>query len=825
MKRIILLFSFLLTMQLGFAQGWPAKYQGVMLQAFYWDSYEDSQWTKLRQQVEPLSRSFNAIWVPQSGYCNTGEGGKSMGYNPVWWFNQNSSFGSQKDLKAMIAAFNEKQVAVIEDVVINHKSGDRDWCDFPVEEWNGNRLEWSLADICQDDEAKEHFNVTGNYDTGDHFGYRDLDHRSENVQKNIKTYLHFLKEEMGYRGFRYDMVKGYGPEFIKIYNEAAKPELSVGEYWDYNYENVVGWIKGTGYSSAAFDFPLKNIINEAFGRGNWGALTYKGVAGDPNMSRYAVTFVDNHDTYRNEHNEQLQNNVLAANAFILAMPGTPCLFLPHWKAYQAELEKMIAARKEAGITNQSRIVSGRYYDGGYVTIVQGERSKIMVVSGFPKNIDTRGYTPVSVGTPENPNYAFYKETMPAKDITLYIEANEQPLRLYAWTDDNTQLTDAYPGTLLTKKRMVGDKQFYYMTFKADRLNFLLNKGSEETKTTDVTGVTADAFYAYNNRNVTNNTEHYANENVKGEVDLLTFRTNECVAFFESPEAWDKVSCWAWEGNNNYTGGTWPGQACQYIGKAENGNKIWKWTCNTSDVPAMIMFNDGVARDTQKSNEYAFTNGGYYTMTTMTSTGSNTDNIFEREFKENVKSTLCLPFSLDESETARLHGKVYQMTGAADDVLIFKQANAIEAFKPYIFVANNTEKVFSGLTGKVALVGNPIPTTFGHYSFEGTMNESKKVSTAETTYFIYAADNGNFMKANHDGGVVIPAYRCYFLSKQAASVPARLQLIDETTGINSLSLDRDDNVYTLNGLCVGKYASLPQLPMGVYLYKGKKIIKK
>ena len=28
-------------------QGWPSGYSGVMLQGFYWDSYNDSQWTKL----------------------------------------------------------------------------------------------------------------------------------------------------------------------------------------------------------------------------------------------------------------------------------------------------------------------------------------------------------------------------------------------------------------------------------------------------------------------------------------------------------------------------------------------------------------------------------------------------------------------------------------------------------------------------------------------------------------------------------------------------------------------------------------------------------
>ena len=825
MKRLLLLFSFLLTLLQGFSQGWPAKYQGVMLQAFYWDSYEDSQWTKLQSQADVISQSFNSIWVPQSGFCNTFGDGKSMGYNPVWWFKQNSSFGTQDELKQMIATFNAKNVAVIEDVVINHKSGNTDWCDFPEEEWNGKKLEWSLADICRDDEAKDKFPVSGNYDTGDHFGYRDLDHKGENVQKNVKTYLQFLKEEMGYKGFRYDMVKGYGAEFIKIYNEDAKPEFSVGEYWDTNYDNVVGWIKGTGYTSAAFDFPLKYIINNAFGNGNWGALTNKGVAGDPNMSRYAVTFIDNHDTYRNENGEKLQNNILAANAFILAMPGTPCIFLPHWKAYQTELQKMIAARNEAGITNQSRIVSGKYYDGGYVTIVQGEKSKIMVISGYPQGVNTEGYTLVSVGTAENPNYAFYKEANPAKDITVYVEASEQPLYLYAWQDDNSPLTDGYPGSLLTQKRMVGDKVFYYMTFKTDRLNFLLNKGGDATKTGDIGGITKDVFYTYSNNNATDNTAQYEKEDVAGEVDLLTFKNNETVAFFESPASWSKVACWAWDSHSNYTGGSWPGQQCEYIGKAANGNKIWKWTCNATGVPTKIMFNDGVATGTQKSNEYAFTNGGYYTMTAMTSTGSNTDNIFEREFKENVKSTLCLPFNISPTEAAQLNGKLYQLTGAANGIFTLKSCNSIEAFKPYVFIANSTEKSLHPFQNKALLSGNAIPVTIGEYSFVGTMSKVKKVSTVETSYYIYSAANGSFVKANNDGGVVIPAYRCYFQTKSNAIAPAKMQIADETTGLSTVTLDSDDDIYTLNGLCLGKRFAQSKLPMGIYIYKGKKIFIK
>ena len=233
-----------------------------------------------------------------------------------------------------------------------------------------------------------------------------------------------------------------------------------------------------------------------------------------------------------------------------------------------------------------------------------------------------------------------------------------------------------------------------MTLKADRLNFLLNKGSDATKTDDVRGITNDVFYTYNNRKATDHTAQYENERIIGEVDPLTFSNSETVAFFESPASWGKAACWAWNGNKNYTGGNWPGLQCEYIGKAANGNKIWKWTCTVTGTPANIMFNDGVDNTEQKSNEYTFINGGYYTMSERTATGINIDDVFGREFKKNVKSTICLPFNISSKEAAQFDGKIYQLTGASDGVFTFKPCNSIEAFKPYVFIANSTAKCLS-----------------------------------------------------------------------------------------------------------------------------------
>lgn len=237
-----------------------------------------------------------------------------------------------------------------------------------------------------------------------------------------------------------------------------------------------------------------------------------------------------------------------------------------------------------------------------------------------------------------------------------------------------------------------------------------------------------------------------------------------------------------------------------------------------------MFNDGVATGTQKSNEYAFINGGYYTMSERTGAGSNIDNLFEREFKGNVKSTLCLPFNVSQTEVAQLDGKIYQLTGASDGVFTFKPCNSIEAFKPYVFIANSTAKCLSPFRNKTVLSGNAIPATIGDYTFAGTMTKVTKVSTAETSCFIYTAANGSFVKANSNGGVVIPAYRCYFQTKSDVAAPAKMQFIDESTGLSTLTLYGDDNIYTLQGVCLGRCSALPDLPKGIYIYKGRKILK-
>lgn len=267
------------------AQGWPANYGGVMLQGFYWDSFVDSQWSNLESQADELS-CFKLIWVPQSGNCNSSY--NQMGYTPVYFFDHNSSFGTEKQLRSMISTFKAKGTGIIQDVVINHHNNlgvNGSWVDFPAETYNGVTYQFKSTDICANDDggktkkwaSENGFSLSANNDTGEGWdGCRDLDHKSANVQNIINAYLPYLLNDLGYAGFRYDMVKGYSASFTGQYNTKAGVQYSVGEYWDGNASTVINWINGTKVNnviqSAAFDFPFRYNVRDAVNDSDWSKL-------------------------------------------------------------------------------------------------------------------------------------------------------------------------------------------------------------------------------------------------------------------------------------------------------------------------------------------------------------------------------------------------------------------------------------------------------------------------------------------------------------------------------------------------------------------------
>ena len=387
------------------SQGWASDYSGVMLQGFSWDSYNESQWKVLEKQANELKGYIDLVWLPQSGKCM--ETTQVMGYMPYYYFNQNSSFGSEAELRSLITKFKAAGIGAIADVVINHRNTDG-WFTFPAETYKGVTYQMQSTDICKNDDggttatqaATNGVSLSQNNDEGTDFGgCRDIDHKSENVQKVIKAYLKYLKDDLGYTGFRYDMVKGFDGSHVADYNDAVGVEYSVGEYWDGN-DKIESWINRTNKKSAAFDFQFRYNVRDAVNGAANGKVTTSSdwsklnsndnLMHDANYRRYAVTFVENHDTQKrseSEQNDPLRKDTIAANAYMLAMPGTPCIFQPHWNAYKSEIKEMIAARKYAGITNMSNYANKQSKKTLYVNEVTGTKHKLLVAVGN----DAAGY--------------------------------------------------------------------------------------------------------------------------------------------------------------------------------------------------------------------------------------------------------------------------------------------------------------------------------------------------------------------------------------------------------------------------------------------------
>ena len=623
-KHLLPLLLFLGIYNNVYAQGWPANYGGVMLQGFYWNSYDDTNWTNLKSQVNDFADNFSLVWLPQSGKCLGNS--QTMGYKPYYYFNQNSSFGTEAELRDLIKTFKGKGIGMVADVVVNHHDTDG-WFTFPAEVYKGVTYQFKSTDIVANDDkgktakeaTKQGISLSKNNDEGEDWdGCRDLDHKSQNVQTIIKAYLKYLKDDLGYAGFRYDMVKGFSGSHVADYNKSVGVEYSVGEYWDSN-ARIQSWINATLKNSAAFDFQFRYNVRDAINSNNWAALkSTNNLINDKNWRQYAVTFVENHDMeYRSSSEQQdpIRRDTLAANAYLLAMPGTPCVFFTHWLEYKDEIGAMISARKVAGITNMSdyevKVATSAYY------AVNVNKTLYAAVGRLDK-MENPGADWQKVLSGYHYAYFLNKSLETAfVDKASGIRDNSFKVKLIAVSKDASAklvyTTDGTAPTAKSKQVASGDE----ITISSDcvlKVGLLVG-GS-------VKGIIT--------RNYT--IQHVEEGPDAFETPAPGYTYN---AYFVAPATWkNEVKCWAWTKTANYTGGTWPGEKCYKIGK--NGKQyIYQWCYygTLTTPPTSIIFNNNGSAQT---DDLTFVNGAYYDIKGKT-TGISTPQTIKPAVSSNIYS--------------------------------------------------------------------------------------------------------------------------------------------------------------------------------------------
>jgi len=373
----VLLLSVLLFGQAGilFASGDGT----VMMQGFHWNSWRTAPWWGeiSRRSRELSAAGINLVWLPPSSDSLAPEG-----YLPRKLAIQDSSYGSAAQLSAAVKALHGAGIKVIADVVVNHRVGTSDWADFTLPAWGADA-------VCSDDEWGK---GKGARDTGKGFhAARDIDHTNSGVRGSLKNWLKGLRDTPGYDGWRYDYARGLAPRFLLEYNRATSPAFAVAEIWDdldindtdAHRQGLADWLDAVNGEIKVFDFTTKGVLQQALISGEFWRLADK--TGRPSgllgwWPANAVTFLDNHDTGPSPGGKLKDkawpfpsDKLEAGYAYILTHPGVPCVYWPHFFDWglKAEISKLIAIRRAAGIVSASPVAIARAEQGVYAAFVGG----------------------------------------------------------------------------------------------------------------------------------------------------------------------------------------------------------------------------------------------------------------------------------------------------------------------------------------------------------------------------------------------------------------------------------------------------------------------
>ena len=268
-------------------------------------------------------------------------------------------------------------------------------------------------------------------------------------------------------------------------------------------------------------------------------------------------------------------------------------------------------------------------------------------------------------------------------------------------------------------------------------------------------------------------------------------------------------------------------------KDNDGTKNYSWT------------------GSEKTINFTVTDGTYYSKITVTVkvpvakdytlNETATDNTIEDYENANVTlkrtfykdgewNTLCLPFAVADAKTAFDGAELREVDTKKSNgnTIVFKEATAIEAGKPYLIKwansssdAVNVEKKFEGVT--LVAAATPVVVKEGGISFNGFYKMTAASELGGTSVAAIGAGNKLFKVTEGE----MKGFRAAFVLSSGAETTGYKVVIDGTaTGIGDLVIDgvkANGRVYNLNGQYVGN--SLNGLQPGLYIQNGKKVVVK
>lgn len=531
----------------------PSACPDVMLQGFYWDSNQEkyygcTRWWNLQQEAEEISSYFDLIWLPPSALSSGG-----VGYHPKQYSNQNSDWGQRGELEYLIKQFHDGGTKVIADMVVNHIEGKDGWCSFYEQDFGeygyfqvdgsyiskDDEMNWNADEYCK---GKATGAWEDGYDGESNYGAaRDLAHGEEKVRQMFRAYAKWMVNVMKYDGFRYDYCKGFHMSHVNDYNANAGAYFSMIEYYDGNRDVLWSRIADAGENTLALDFAMKfNVMNDGIGQFKYAACKNPNSLIGMGKGKWAVNFIDNHDTFERGNNcdfggsdpmsNDVKDRLLQANAYMLSMPGVPCVFYPHWKAHGAAIKPMILARKAVGVHSESA-VSDEVVGNGYRAYVTGTKGTLILELGAACSSCPYGYIEVAAGAGYK-MYITYECSSPKLTISQGTTAYRTPTM----------------SVTMNALGLAGTPTIYYTLDGSDPKSSNTKKTYNGAITISGT-VTLKAYADVAGRQSEVQTCEYT---------YIPPQEQSITIAFQKPDSWSNVYLYSWDSNEENLTGNWPG---------------------------------------------------------------------------------------------------------------------------------------------------------------------------------------------------------------------------------------------------------------------------
>lgn len=419
---------------------------GVMIQYFEWYLPDDaSLWRQLKKNAQALAdKGITSVWMPPA-YKGAG-GIHDVGYGvydmyDLGEFDQKGSiptkYGTKQEYLQAIKALQEAGINAYADIVFNHRMGaDRAQKVEAVETASDDRTQ-TISDV-HTIEAWTEFDFEGRHNKYSDFKWRyphfngvDYDSLSQRhgifnfdhspwqkcVDNENGNYDYLMGADVNFDntevideltrwgqwyvdithvdGFRLDALKHidarFFPSWLYTLRTTKKKEFfAVGEYWNSDVQVLEDYLETADFSMSLFDVPLHfNLyhiskkemnLNEVFNN----TLVQK-------QDRYAVTFVDNHDSQKGQALESEIEDWFTESAYALILlrsEGYPCVFYrDYYGSHHEQLDQMMELRKTRidgtrhDYFEENDCVGWSYENNGCAVIIStgSEKEKEMLV--------------------------------------------------------------------------------------------------------------------------------------------------------------------------------------------------------------------------------------------------------------------------------------------------------------------------------------------------------------------------------------------------------------------------------------------------------------